>query len=152
MFGWATRFGHLLLGKDTTLCNVAVSLWEWVKVLAAKNGRLWSVVPSKTRSCPASFTGGQIYWIYWKTVKRQTAIAVRTGKKWPQLAPPSHGPSPRGVVLDNTSWWFQPIPNACKKLHCGVVPRFSWDGTSTSSCLKAPRENWRLIVALPYTP
>ena len=36
-------------------------------------------------------------------LKRETAIAVRTGKKWPQLAPPSHGPSPRGVVLDNTS-------------------------------------------------
>jgi len=32
-------------------------------------------------------------------LKRQTAIAVRTGKKWPQLAPPSHGPSPRGVVF-----------------------------------------------------
>lgn len=36
-------------------------------------------------------------------LKRQTASAVRTGKKWPQLAPPSHGPSPRGVALDNTS-------------------------------------------------
>ena len=33
----------------------------------------------------------------------QTAIAVRTGKKWPQLAPQSHGPSPKGVALDNTS-------------------------------------------------
>ena len=33
----------------------------------------------------------------------QTAIAVRTGKKWSQLAPQSHGPSPKGVVLDNTS-------------------------------------------------
>ena len=33
----------------------------------------------------------------------QTAIAVRTEKNWPQLTPQSHGPSPRGVVLDNTS-------------------------------------------------
>ena len=74
MFGWATRFGHLLLGKDPTLCKF--------------------------------------------------------------------------------HRWFQPIPSQTpvKKLHCGVKsPRLSWE-TSTSTCLKAPRENWRLIVALPYTP
>lgn len=28
---------------------------------------------------------------------------VRIGKKWPQLVPQSHGPSPVGLVLDNTS-------------------------------------------------
>ena len=38
------------------------------------------------------------------SLSTRTAIAGRIGKKWPQLVPQSHGPSPIGVgQLDNTS-------------------------------------------------